>query len=58
MTPFRWVWSFAGEQDKLEASLELGGAGYPALAAVNVKKNAVLHHRGGFSKDSINEFLQ
>jgi len=55
---FGWVWSFAGEQDKLEASLELGGAGYPALAAVNVKKNAVLHHRGGFSKDSINEFLQ
>lgn len=53
-----WAWSFAGEQDKLQEALEVGGAGYPALVALNIKKNAVLHHRGGFSKDSINEFLQ
>jgi len=53
-----WAWSFAGEQDKLEAALEVGGAGYPTIVALNIKKKAVLHHRGGFSKDSINEFLQ
>jgi len=53
-----WAWSFAGEQDKLEAAVEVGGAGYPTIVALNIKKNAVLHHRGGFSKDSINEFLQ
>ncbi|XP_063691371.1 protein disulfide-isomerase A6 homolog [Bolinopsis microptera] len=53
-----WAWSFAGEQDKLEAAIEVGGAGYPTIVALNIKKNAVLHHRGGFSKDSINEFLQ
>jgi len=55
---FGWVWSFAGEQDKLQEAVEIGGAGYPALVALNIKKKAVLHHRGGFSKDSINEFLQ
>lgn len=55
---FGWVWSFAGEQDKLQDVLEIGGAGYPALVALNFKKNAVLHHRGGFSNEGINEFLQ
>ena len=52
------MWSAPGEQDKLQEALEIGGAGYPALAALNIKKTAVLHHRGGFSSDSINEFLQ
>jgi len=55
---FGWVWTAPGEQDKLQEALEVGGAGYPALAALNIKKTAVLHHRGGFSADSINEFLQ
>ena len=58
LNPLRWVWTAPGEQDKLQEALEIGGAGYPALAALNIKKTAVLHHRGGFSSDSINEFLQ
>ena len=53
----RWVWSFAGEQAGLEESVEMGGAGYPALVALNMKKSAVSHMRSGFSKEFINEFL-
>lgn len=54
---FGWVWSFAGEQAALEESLEMGGAGYPALVALNMKKSAVSHMRSGFTKDFISEFL-
>lgn len=54
---FGWVWSFAGEQAGLEESLEMGGAGYPALVALNMKKSAISHMRSGFTKDLINEFL-
>ena len=51
------MWSFAGEQAGLEESLEMGGAGYPALVALNMKKSAISHMRSGFTKDLINEFL-
>ncbi|XP_015591671.1 protein disulfide-isomerase A6 homolog isoform X2 [Cephus cinctus] len=53
-----WVWSEAGAQPNLEEALEIGGFGYPALAAVNVKKMKYSLLKGSFSYDGINEFLR
>ncbi|KAI4501762.1 hypothetical protein M0802_003097 [Mischocyttarus mexicanus] len=53
-----WVWSEAGAQPKIEEALEIGGSGYPALAAVNIKKMKYSLLKGSFSYDGINEFLR
>lgn len=54
----RWVWSEAGAQPHVEEALEIGGFGYPALAAVNIKKMKYSLLKGSFSYDGINEFLR
>jgi protein disulfide-isomerase A6 len=38
--------------------LEIGGFGYPALAAVNIKKMKYSLLKGSFSYEGINEFLR
>ncbi|XP_033207821.1 protein disulfide-isomerase A6 homolog [Belonocnema kinseyi] len=53
-----WVWSEAGVQPKVEEALEIGGFGYPALAAVNIKKMKFALLKGSFSEEGINEFLR
>lgn len=53
-----WVWCEAGAQPSIEEALEIGGFGYPALAAVNVKKMKYSLLKGSFSHDGINEFLR
>ncbi|XP_013149580.1 PREDICTED: protein disulfide-isomerase A6 [Papilio polytes] len=53
-----WVWTEAGAQPALEAALELGGFGYPAMAVVNAKKLKFSTLRGSFSETGINEFLR
>jgi len=53
-----WVWAEAMAQTKVEEALDIGGFGYPALAAVNTKKMQFALLRGAFSKDGINEFLR
>lgn len=53
-----WLWTEGGAQQHAEEALELGGFGYPAMAAVSVKKMKYTTLRGSFSKDGINEFLR
>lgn len=53
-----WVWSEAGSQPDLEAALEIGGFGYPAMALLNNKKMKFSILKGSFSEDGINEFLR
>ncbi|XP_001602967.1 protein disulfide-isomerase A6 homolog [Nasonia vitripennis] len=53
-----WVWAEAGAQPHIEEALEIGGFGYPALAAVNIKKMKYSLLKGSFSQDGINEFLR
>ncbi|KAL6255767.1 hypothetical protein P5V15_013010 [Pogonomyrmex californicus] len=53
-----WVWTEAGAQPNIEDALEIGGFGYPALAAVNIKKMKYSLLKGSFSYDGINEFLR
>lgn len=33
-----WVWTEAGKQHALEEAFEIGGFGYPAMAALNYRK--------------------
>ncbi|KAL8585699.1 Protein disulfide-isomerase A6 [Nucella lapillus] len=53
-----WLWAEAGSQMVLEEALEVGGFGYPALAAVNTRKMKFSLMRGQFSEKGINEFLR
>jgi protein disulfide-isomerase A6 len=53
-----WLWAEGGSQLAVEEALDIGGFGYPALAAVNLKKSKFSLLRGAFSKDGINEFLR
>lgn len=53
-----WLWMEGGAQQYVEESLEIGGFGYPAMAAVNIKKMKYTTLRGSFSKDGIDEFLR
>lgn len=53
-----WLWVEAGSQFDLEQSLDIGGFGYPAMAAINVKKMKYSLLRGSFSKEGVYEFLR
>uniref|UniRef100_A0A8C3AP57 Protein disulfide-isomerase A6 n=1 Tax=Cyclopterus lumpus TaxID=8103 RepID=A0A8C3AP57_CYCLU len=52
-----WLWTEAGAQMELEASLGIGGFGYPAMAAINARKMKFALLRGSFSETGIHEFL-
>lgn len=53
-----YLWVEANAQPDLEAALDIGGFGYPALAAVNIRKMAYSLMRGAFSTEGITEFLK
>lgn len=53
-----WVWSEAMAHSDLEQALDIGGFGYPALAALNAKKMQFALLKGSFSEEGINEFLR
>jgi protein disulfide-isomerase A6 len=42
----------------LEGALDIGGFGYPAMAAVNVRKAKYALLRGSFGETGIHEFLR
>ncbi len=53
-----WLWAEAGSQLAVEEAMDVGGFGYPALSAVNIKKMKYSLLRGAFSNDGIYEFLR
>lgn len=53
-----WLWAEGNAQQAVEDALDIGGFGYPAMAAVNIKKMKYSILRGAFSKDGIYEFLR
>lgn len=55
---YSYVWAEAVSQPDLESALEVGGFGYPAMVALNVRKMKFSTLRGPFSLDGINEFLR
>lgn len=48
-----YVWTAAGKQTDLENQVGVGGYGYPALVALNVKKGAYAPLRSAFELDQI-----
>jgi len=53
-----WLWSEAMAQPELEAAVDVGGFGYPALAVISQKKMKYSILTGSFGYDGINEFLR
>jgi len=52
-----YLWSEAFAQQKLEASVRVGGAGYPAAAIISMRKNRFVPFAGQFSEESLKEFI-
>ncbi|CAB4304582.1 unnamed protein product [Prunus armeniaca] len=53
-----YVWAAAGKQPDLENRVGVGGYGYPALVALNVKKGAYAPLKSAFELDQIIEFVK
>ncbi|KAL8239370.1 hypothetical protein R6Q59_015937 [Mikania micrantha] len=56
--PYSYVWAAAGKQPELEKNVGVGGYGYPALVALNVKKSVYAPLRSAFERDQIIEFVK
>jgi len=56
--PFSWFWAQGGSQPDLEASVGVGGYGYPAFIALNPDKKKYASLRSGFESSHISEFLE
>ncbi|XP_020577353.1 protein disulfide isomerase-like 2-3 [Phalaenopsis equestris] len=57
-SPYSYVWAAAGKQPDLEQQVGVGGYGYPALVALNVKKGVYAPLRSAFQLNQINEFVK
>lgn len=57
-SPYSYVWAAAGMQPELEKQVGVGGYGYPALVALNVKKGAYAPLRSAFERDQIIDFVR
>ncbi|TYH44145.1 hypothetical protein ES332_D11G173400v1 [Gossypium tomentosum] len=57
-SPYSYVWAAAGKQPDLENRVGVGGYGYPALVALNVKKGAYAPLISAFELEHIIEFVK
>ncbi|KAH6776109.1 PDI-like 2-2 [Perilla frutescens var. hirtella] len=57
-SPYSFLWSAAGKQPDLEKHVGVGGYGYPALVALNLKKKAYAPLKSAFELDQIKEFVK
>ncbi|KAG8387061.1 hypothetical protein BUALT_Bualt03G0214200 [Buddleja alternifolia] len=53
-----YLWAAAGKQPDLEKHVGVGGYGYPALVALNLKKKAYAPLKSAFQRDQIIEFVK
>ncbi|CAF3199929.1 unnamed protein product [Rotaria socialis] len=53
-----WLWVEAFRQPTLEASVGIGGFGYPAQVAINSRKGKYVVLKGAFSESGISGFLK
>ncbi|CAI0460302.1 unnamed protein product [Linum tenue] len=53
-----YVWAAAGKQPNLENSVGVGGYGYPALVALNVKKGVYAPLKSAYELEYIREFVK
>ncbi|KAL2665500.1 hypothetical protein AAZV13_02G227600 [Glycine max] len=57
-SPYSYVWVAAGKQPDLEKNVGVGGYGYPALVALNLKKAVYAPLKSAFELDQIIEFVK
>ncbi|PIN09134.1 Thioredoxin/protein disulfide isomerase [Handroanthus impetiginosus] len=57
-SPYSYLWAAAGNQPDLEKHVGVGGYGYPALVALNLKKKAYAPLKSAFEFDQIIEFVK
>ncbi|XP_021890155.1 protein disulfide-isomerase like 2-2-like [Carica papaya] len=57
-SPYSFVWAAAGKQPDLENRVGVGGYGYPAMVALNVKKGAHAPLKSAFELEHIIEFVK
>ncbi|KAL6561428.1 Protein disulfide-isomerase 2-3 [Orobanche minor] len=57
-SPYSYLWVAAGKQPGLEKHVGVGGYGYPALVALNLKKKAYAPLKSAFERDQITEFVK
>ncbi|KAL2973496.1 hypothetical protein AAZX31_14G048700 [Glycine max] len=57
-SPYSYVWVAAGNQPDLEKNVGVGGYGYPALVALNLKKAVYAPLKSAFELDQIIEFVK
>ncbi|KAM6548409.1 hypothetical protein CsatB_020085 [Cannabis sativa] len=57
-SPYSYVWAAAGKQPDLEKRVGVGGYGYPALVALNVKKSVYAPLKSAFELEHIIEFVR
>merc|ERR1711981_1241513 len=55
---WEWFWTEAVAQEQLEGLLGIGGFGYPAMAALNIRKQIRSTQAGSFDEAGISEFLR
>lgn len=57
-SPYSYVWAASGKQPDLEKHVGVGGYGYPAMVALNLKKKAYAPLKSAFEGDHIIEFVK
>ncbi|XP_073151140.1 protein disulfide isomerase-like 2-3 [Henckelia pumila] len=57
-SPYSYVWAASGKQSDLEKHVGVGGYGYPAMVALNLKKKAYAPLKSAFERDHIIEFIK
>ncbi|XP_014502804.1 protein disulfide-isomerase like 2-2 [Vigna radiata var. radiata] len=57
-SPYSYVWVAAGKQLDLEKQVGVGGYGYPALVALNLKKAVYAPLKSAFELDQIIQFVK
>jgi len=55
---WEWFWTEGQQQEQLENLLGIGGFGYPAMAALNVRKQVRSTMTGSFTDKGVDEFLK
>ncbi|KAM3301531.1 protein disulfide isomerase-like 2-3 [Capsicum chacoense] len=56
--PYSFVWVGAGKQPDLEKHVGVGGYGYPAMVALNVKKGVYAPLKSAFQRQPITDFVK
>lgn len=57
-SPYSYLWVSAGKQPDLEKHVGVGGYGYPAMVALNIKKKAYAPLKSAFELDHVVEFVK